>query len=208
MKTQTLIKGVSVIATALTIALGGAGIVNPELGLVRVAAQEATVLAAGQSVVVDADALNLRTDASVDAEIVTTLANGTWATVVDGPVTGEEYSWYQLEYDDVTGWAAAEFLIDSASAPALASGSTVIVNTEALNLRSSAGSASEVVEILLASTEGIVVSGPETVDDMLWYEVDFDGVQGWVSRSYLALPIPEDDATTDAATVVATDAAL
>ena len=54
----------------------------------------------------------------------------------------------------ITGWVAAEFLVDAAIAEPLAVGSTVIVNTEALNLRSAAGSSSEVVEILAASAEG------------------------------------------------------
>ncbi len=159
MHTRSLIKGVSIAATALTIALGGTGIVSMETGLVRVAAQDAATSAfsAGQTVQVNADSLNMRADASVDAEIVTTLQNGTWATVVDGPVDGGDYSWYQVEYDDDTGWVAAEFLVDSASAGSLATGSTVIVNTESLNLRSGSGSTSEVVEILAASAEGQVV---------------------------------------------------
>ena len=218
MNTRSLVKGVSVIATALTIALGGVGVVSTTTGLVQVAsAQDATAFAAGQSVVVDADSLNLRVDASVDAEIITTLQNGTWATIVDGPVASGDYTWYEITYDDNDGWVAAEYLVDAASTTALVAGDTVIVNTESLNLRSAAGSASDVVVILDGSTEGQVVSGPETADDMTWYEVDFDGTQGWVSRSYLALPATgEDDtnAATDAvtntgvlatATAVATD---
>ncbi len=206
MNSHTLIKGVSVVATALAIALGGVGVVSPETGLVRVAAQESATAAftAGQAVVVNADALNMRADASIDAEIVTTLQNGTWATVVDGPVTGGDYSWYQVEYDDDTGWVAAEYLVDAATGGSLTAGSTVIVNTEALNLRSAAGSSSEVVMILDGSTEGSVVSGPETADDMDWYQVDFDGTQGWVSRTYLAVPATEADATGTVTGVLAT----
>lgn len=210
MNSHTLIKGVSVVATALAIALGGVGVVSPETGLVRVAAQASATAAftAGQAVVVNADALNMRADASIDAEIVTTLQNGTWATVVDGPVTGGDYSWYQVEYDDDTGWVAAEYLVDAATGGSLTAGSTVIVNTEALNLRSAAGSSSEVVMILDGSTEGVVVSGPETADDMDWYQVDFDGTQGWVSRTYLAVPATEADATGTVTGVLATATAV
>ena len=205
MNTRSLIRGVSIAATALSIALGGAGVVSTQTGLVQVAsAQESAAFAAGQAVVINADSLNVRADASVDAEIVTTLLNGTWATVADGPVTGGDYDWYQIEYDDFSGWVAADYLVDAASADALASGSTVIVNTAALNLRSAAGSESDIVEILDGSVEGQVVSGPEAADDMDWYEVDFDGAVGWVSRSYLAIPAPADDA---AATPAAADEA-
>ncbi len=213
MKTRALLKGVSVIATALTIALGGVGIVSPGSGLVPVAAQETPVVAftAGQAVIVDADGLNMRAEASIDAEVVTTLLNGTWATIVDGPVSGEEFAWYQVEYDDFTGWVAAEFLIDAATAAPLAAETTVIVNTASLNLRDAAGSSSEVVELLEAGAEGQVLAGPEAADEMDWYQVDFDGVQGWVSRSYLALPASDDDAAAGdlaTATPVATEAAI
>ena len=54
-----------------------------------------------------------------------------------------------------------------------------------------------------------MIGGPETAEDMVWYQVDFDGVQGWVSRSYLAIPVAGDDATVtdalDPATPLATD---
>jgi uncharacterized protein YgiM (DUF1202 family) len=197
MNPRALVKGVSLVATALAITLGGAGVVSTSTGLVQLAAaQNNAGFAAGQAVVVTADQLNVRSDAAVDAEIVTTLQNGTWATIVDGPVAGGDYDWYEIAYDDYDGWVAADFLTDAASTAPLESGDTVIVNTEALNLRSAAGSTSDVVEILDASTEGQVVSGPETADDMPWYEVDFDGVQGWVSRTYLALPATGDDEAT------------
>ncbi len=214
MHTRSLIKGVSVVATALTIALGGTGIVSMETGLVRVAAQDAASAAftSGQTVVVNADSLNMRADASVDAEIVTTLQNGTWATVVDGPVTGDDYSWYQVEYDDYSGWVAAEFLTDISTTGSLTTGATVIVNTESLNMRSASGSTSEVVQVLEGFAEGQVIGGPETVDDMVWYQVDFDGAQGWVSRNYLAIPATGDEAVSTGvlatATAVATDAAI
>lgn len=207
MKTRSLVKGVSVLVTAFSIALGGVGVVSSYPGLVQVAsAQESAGFTAGQSVMVTADGLNLRSDASTDADIITTLPNGTLATIVDGPVDGGDYTWYEITYDDFDGWAAADFLVDAATAPSLTSGETVIVNTEALNLRSAAGSESEVVEILDASAEGQVVSGPETADDMSWYEVDFDGVQGWVSRSYLALPATSDELATPASVLEAATA--
>jgi hypothetical protein len=55
------------------------------------------------------------------------------------------------------------------------------------------------------------LAGPEAADEMDWYQVDFDGVQGWVSRSYLALPASDDDAAAGdlaTATPVATEAAI
>lgn len=206
MNTRTLIKGVSVAATAFTIAFGGVGLVSTSTGLVQIASAQETSFAVGQAVVTT-DALNVRTDASVDSEILVTLLNGTWATIVDGPVAGDAYDWYQIEYDEITGWVAADYLADAATAGSLAAGDTVIVNTDALNLRSEPGATSDIVEILEASTEGQVVSGPQSVEEIEWYQVDFDGVQGWVSRAFLAVPaagegtaLPETPVATDAAT--------
>lgn len=208
MNTRSLVRGVSVMATALTIALGGVGVVSTSTGLVQVASAQDAAFTAGQSVVVDADQLNLRADASVDAEIITTLQNGTMATIVDGPVASGDYNWYEITYDDYDGWVAGDYLVDAASASSLVAGDTVIVNTEALNLRNAAGSTSEVVQILDGSAEGSVVSGPESADDMAWYQVDFDGVQGWVSRNYLALPATGDDTTSAAADAATTTGVL
>lgn len=210
MNARSLIKGVSIVAAALVIAVGGVGMVFPETGLAHVAAQGAAsaTFTVGQSVVVNADALNMRADASIEAEIVTTLQKGTWATVVAGPVSGDDYSWYQVEYDDFTGWVAADYLVDAATGGVLAQGAIVIVNTESLNLRSDAGSSSEVILILEGAAVGSVVSGPESADDMDWYEIDFDGTQGWVSRTYLAIPATGDDATAVADGVLSTATAV
>lgn len=205
MHTRSLINGVSIAATALTIAFGGVGLVSTSTGLVQIASAQDASFAAGQAVVTT-DALNVRTDASTDSEIVVTLLNGTWATIVDGPVAGDPYDWYQIEYDDVTGWVVADYLADAATAGSLAVGDTVIVNTAALNLRSEPGATSGIVEILESSTEGQVIAGPETVEEMDWYQVDFDGVQGWVSRVYLAIPAT-DDGTELPATPVTAEAA-
>ncbi|MGB3304743.1 MAG: SH3 domain-containing protein [Thermomicrobiales bacterium] len=61
--------------------------------------------------VVTTDDVNLRPDASTEGEPVTLLKKGTELTVIDGPQTGENYTWWQVEdADGNQGWVASEFI--------------------------------------------------------------------------------------------------
>jgi uncharacterized protein YgiM (DUF1202 family) len=65
----------------------------------------------GAAVFVNTDALNLRSDATIDADVLTVLDSGAGATVVSGPATADGYTWYEVETDDgTTGWVAGEYL--------------------------------------------------------------------------------------------------
>ena len=73
---------------------------------------------AGQIVTTNADNLNLRAEATTDSEVVTQLAAGVEVEILDGPVEGENYVWYQVRVvsDGTEGWLADEFL-DGVGAP-------------------------------------------------------------------------------------------
>lgn len=67
-------------------------------------------ITAGTAVFVDTDVLNLRSDATVDGEILATLETSAAGTVVSGPVSADGYTWYQITTDAGTGWVAGEYL--------------------------------------------------------------------------------------------------
>lgn len=149
-------------------------------------AQDVAAFSVDQPVVVNTDALNLRADSLLASDLVTTLQDGAWATVLDGPVSSDDYAWYQLDFDGTTGWAAGEFLAGAASDTGLLpAGSTVVVNTDALNLRGSAGLDGEIPGTLATGDEGIILSGPESIEGTDWYEIDVDGTTGWVAGAFL-----------------------
>ncbi len=64
----------------------------------------------GDMVAVNTDLLTLRDGASLDADTIDTLNFGFAATVIDGPVEADGFTWFQIESDDVTGWVAGAWL--------------------------------------------------------------------------------------------------
>lgn len=69
------------------------------------------VIAVGDMVAVNTDQLTVRDTAGLDGEAIDTIAWGFAATVIDGPVEADGFSWVQIESDDVTGWVASAWLI-------------------------------------------------------------------------------------------------
>lgn len=66
--------------------------------------------AEGDAVVVSEE-LNMRSDPSVEGEIIKTLPAGEALTIIGGPTEGDENTWYEVEDEtEEQGWVAAEFL--------------------------------------------------------------------------------------------------
>jgi uncharacterized protein YraI len=167
----------------------------------------ATDFAAGDTVVVNTDSLSLRASASSTADVVESMSDGTWATIVDGPTDADGFPWYELDVDGTTGWSDAEYLAAASSDAAdLPAGTVVSVITTSLNLRSAAGTDPSVLSVLSAGDEGTVVSGPDSVDGSNWYELDVDGTTGWAVRDYLAFADSGDSFATGDLVLVNTDA--
>jgi uncharacterized protein YgiM (DUF1202 family) len=166
-------------------------------GAFRANAQEVDGFSNDQSVVVATDALNLRDEASTTSSVVTILPLGTFGVVLDGPITAEDYDWYLIEVDGLSGYVAGTHLADAASDGSFAIGDTVAVNTDALNLRDSATLSSSTVSVLSTGTTGTVVDGPVDADGYAWYQLDMDGTTGWAVRDFLAYGVA---ATTDTGT--------
>ncbi len=64
----------------------------------------------GQATVVSED-VNMRSDATTDAEVVTVLAAGTVVTITGGSQEGSGFVWWPIQLDDgTTGWVAQDFI--------------------------------------------------------------------------------------------------
>jgi uncharacterized protein YgiM (DUF1202 family) len=177
-------------------------------GVFTASAQDATGFTANEAVVVNADGLNLRDDASSSANVIEVLPEGTYATVLDGPIADSEYSWYQIEVDGVSGYVAGDFLADAASSGTLSVGATVYVNTDALNLRDDATTSGNVVAELPTNTVATVLDGPVDADGYAWYQLDVDGTTGWAARDFLALSSTEATSTASVSTSTSSGATL
>lgn len=142
----------------------------------------------GDAVIVDTDALNLRETAGADQPIVTTLGTGVGAEVVDGPKPANNLNWYKLESDFGVGWSVESFLTAAGSGDAtarFAEGARVHVTTDALNLRETPGTDSDVVTVLFTNASATVLDGPEENDGYVWYQVESDEGTGWSAAQFL-----------------------
>ena len=152
---------------------------------------------AGDAIIVNTDALNMRSDASASADVVSTLAEGTSASVVDGPVDADGYSWYQIDVDGTTGWVVRDFIAygeDAVGADSTAdvgtatafSGTTLLVNTDSLNVRDAASTSGAVLETLAMGDSVSATGAYTTADGYSWAEVvTTSGTDGYVVSDYL-----------------------
>lgn len=72
----------------------------------------ANTFAPDDTVVINDDDVNMRSEASTSGEIVTTLSTGDELIIVDGPESADDYEWYEVVSADgeSSGFVAADFL--------------------------------------------------------------------------------------------------
>jgi cell wall-associated NlpC family hydrolase len=171
-------------------------------------------VAAGASVVnTNGYGLRLRDGATTEAGIMTVMPEGTAVTVLATDIWDSEgASWSQVQYGEMTGYAATRFLsiggaaeeapATEATAPAsdssgsesgswhLAVGDRAAVTGTGgggLNIRAGIGYGNSVVTIAGEGSVVTVIDGPQADDSGNgWYQVDFSSVVGWVHGGYLA----------------------
>ncbi|MDP2598571.1 MAG: Ig-like domain-containing protein [Candidatus Liptonbacteria bacterium] len=55
--------------------------------------------------------LHVRASSSISASIIGTEMDGSFGTIIGGPVSSGSYTWWRVKYDDgITGWSAEDFL--------------------------------------------------------------------------------------------------
>ncbi len=68
-------------------------------------------LAEGGQATISTDGVNMRSDASTDADVVTVLAAGTVVTITGGSREGSGFVWWPVQLEDgTTGWVVEDFL--------------------------------------------------------------------------------------------------
>ena len=132
------------------------------------------------------NALNVRSDASEDAEKVGKLYKDCGGTILE-----RRDGWTKLQSGNIVGWASDEYLLFDDEALALANdvGKTVAtIEASALRVRKDPDLEApvlgtvpkgEIIEVLDQSEDG-------------WVCVDYDGDDGWVSAEYVVLDFQID----------------
>ncbi|MFL5759173.1 MAG: SH3 domain-containing protein [Thermomicrobiales bacterium] len=170
-------------------------------------AQDAAAFSPNQTVVTT-DGINLRVSASTAGAVIEMINEGTVGTVLAGPTSADGYSWYQVDFDGVSGYAAGEFLADTTSATTTTtSAGTLDVNTDALNVRDSGSLSGAVLETVAFGDTVTDLGATDSADEYTWAEIQTaSGTTGWVVADYLTSDSSQLALTVDTVATVATDA--
>ena len=147
----------------------------------------------GTPVYVTSDGVNLRSGAGLGYSVIGNFNFGTSAVVNDGPRSADGYSWYNITIDGLTGWMAADFLAQGyVDGPTPGTGQfqigAYVRPTDALNLRTGAGTGNSVIKVIYPDDIATVVGGPTTSGMHAWYQIelwDQAATTGWVAGVYL-----------------------
>lgn len=144
--------------------------------------------AVGDIVAVDSTSLNVRSGPGTGYAVIDTLYAPDQGVVLDGPVSADGYTWYQLNYSygGYTGWVAGEFLY-YVSGSGFAIGDSVYTTADFLNVRSGPGTGYAVIDGIVSNTAASILDGPSYADGYTWYQIAYGGsLSGWVAGDYLA----------------------
>lgn len=163
------INKVTVVASADTLVLSGA---EETLGKTDVNELSNLAVAAVQT------AVNVRAEASTDAEIVGKLYNKNVATILSS-----EDGWYKIESGNVKGYVKAEFLlVGNESALKSASVTYALINAESLRIRKEPSTDSKIVGRVPKGEDVVVLDEKDG-----FVKVSIEEGDGWVSKDYVTL---------------------
>jgi uncharacterized protein YgiM (DUF1202 family) len=137
------------------------------------------------------ETLNLRTSASTSGSVIQVLQAGTTGTVVGGPTTANNYTWYQIKLaSGTTGWAVQDWLAKgTTTTPPPTTGKFAINDTvrvtSSLRLRTSASTSASVIATLSTGTTGKVIGGPTTASGYTWWQLQTSAGTGWAAQDWL-----------------------
>lgn len=153
----------------------------------------ATALAADQAISVAAttgSSLRVRSDASTDASILSTLDKGVAVTVLDDSISG----WYKINYGGTVGYVSADYVSIDQDNIFTSYGS---VNGDGVNVRSSASTDGSVLATVDKGTI-VTVNGFENG----WYDVTCEyGTEGYIRSDFLDLTA--NDSSSSSSDIVA-----
>lgn len=132
------------------------------------------------------DAVNVRSEASKDADKVGKLYKDCGGTIIE-----RKDGWTKLQSGNIIGWVSDEYLLFGEEAEALANdvGKIIaIVNAESLRVRKEPNAESEVYTLL---PKGEVM---EVLDDGSgeWVCIDYEGADGYVSGEFVSVDFQID----------------
>jgi N-acetylmuramoyl-L-alanine amidase len=162
---------------ALVVLLGGARLaVEPPWR------EASAAVATGETAIVAADRLNVRSGPGLDFPIVAVLEQGQPVTLAGDTVAADGYDWAPIAAP--AGWVAGAYLATAGAPAAFSPGDRVLVDAGALNLRAAPGTDAPVRRVLPAVTLLTITDGPTDASGFTWYAARTTeatgGDTGWV----------------------------
>jgi uncharacterized protein YgiM (DUF1202 family) len=139
--------------------------------------------------IVTSTSINVRDQPSRSATTIGKAFNGETATILAGPQAVAGDIWHRIQTPNVAGWVLSKFLVEVEGPPppgGIAVGDTVVVDTDALNLRSSPSLGGSVLAVMPNGTTLTVLGGPQTASGYTWWQVQNATYgPGWSAADYL-----------------------
>jgi uncharacterized protein YgiM (DUF1202 family) len=144
----------------------------------------AAAITPGTNAVVDDGPLNQRSGAGTSYSVLQVLATGTLVAVVSGPVSAGGYNWFQVTANGTTGYVVGQYLAEVG----FPIGSSVVVNSNNVNIRSGPGTGNPVIDQLSTGATAQVIGGPSAGNGYTWYQIQYQtSLTGWIAGMYLSL---------------------
>ncbi|HEX5503774.1 MAG TPA: SH3 domain-containing protein [Thermomicrobiales bacterium] len=146
------------------------------------------------------DGVCLRDGAGLDAAIILVIPEGATVQILGDPQQAGGSAWYPASYAGSTGYVVGDYIGSqgsmqaattvSTAAQGFAPGAHVQVSgtgTDDLRIRAGVGTDADIVGHAPAGAVLKVLDGPATDDaGDAWYQVDYDGLDGYVAADFLA----------------------
>jgi uncharacterized protein YgiM (DUF1202 family) len=137
------------------------------------------------------DNVRIRSGASLDADPVTKVPEGTDLTIIEGPIADDAgTTWYRVDVDGTTGYIATDFVKTETEAPAevpedvtgIPEGATgLAVTTDTVHLRS--GPSLAYLSLGKVPAGDMITLSGDAIDG--WLRVAWQGTTGWVDGAFV-----------------------
>lgn len=149
----------------------------------------------GKSLLVNMEAVNVRTGAGTNFNIVGKMAKNTTVVPLDYTTGTDNLTWYKFQYNaSTTAWIRGDYLTGSAANTAQQSGN-VAVKAGGTNLRSGPSDTFNVVMKLDRDTIVTILGTSTDQQEVMWYRVTVDGTSGYL-RYDLVRPLTSAEQAT------------
>lgn len=167
---------------AATVAITAAGIAGP-------LRRDAAAQNGDYELVCAYDGVRVRNAPGLSGAIIGVVNTGDIVSVTGETSPVDGYSWVPVfvHGQNINGYVAGEFFSNASGPTGWIRGTSVIVTSDNVNLRSGAGLGYSVVGNFDAHTPGIVNDGPRAADGYDWYNITISGSTGWMAAAFLVV---------------------